>query len=129
MRDLIGTAPGSLSHRARWTLLGLRTALAALFIYVAARNLAGDAGIAANFERWGCPDWLRILAAVVQGVGGMLLLLPASAPFGASLLALTLLGAVGIHLLRDSPPHVLAPLILLAAVLTVMVLYRPPLLR
>jgi putative oxidoreductase len=129
MHDLIGTSPEGLPRVVGWALLLLRVALAAFFVFAAARNLAGDEQMATDFARWGYPAWFRASVAVLQVVGGVLLLLPASAPWGAAVLSVVLVGAVGTHLVHDPPASALAPLPFLAAAVTIFLVHRPPLLR
>lgn len=47
--------------------------------------------MAADFTRWGYPPWFAQLTAVLQLVGGVLLLWPASVVWGAALLTCVLL--------------------------------------
>ncbi len=53
------------------------------------------------FYNWGYPDWFRILIAVLEIVGGVLLLFPKTASIGAFTLACIMLGAVATHLRND----------------------------
>jgi hypothetical protein len=129
VRDLIGSAPEGLSRGAGWALLGLRVALAAFFVFAATRNLSGDPRMAEDFQRWGYADWFRILVAALQMLGGVLLLGSGTAFYGAIVLGVVLVGAVGTHLLHDPLPSALAPVPFLAATLVVLVAFRPPVLR
>ena len=129
MHDLIGVAPEGLSRGASWALLVLRLALALFFVLVASRNLMGDAHMVEDFQRWGYSGWFRVLVAVLQVLGAVLLVAPGTAFYGAGLLCVVLLGAVGTHLLHDPPASALAPVPFLAAALVVLLTFRPPALR
>lgn len=129
MRDLMGMAPEGLSRGAGLALLALRLGLAVFFAVAAARNLAGDERMAADFGRWGYADWFRVTVALAQALGAALLLVPATASCGAAVLVVVLVGAVGTHLAHDGPASLLAPLPFLVAALVVLVAYRPPILR
>lgn len=129
MRDLIGTAPEGISRGAGWALIGLRVALAAFFVFAATRNLSGNPRMVEDFQRWGYADWFRIVVAVLQVLGGVLLLNSGTAFYGAIVLGVVLVGAVGTHLLHDPPLSALAPVPFLAATLFVLVAFRPPFLR
>ena len=129
MRDLMGTTAAGLSRGGAWTLVGLRLALACFFVFVAARNLAGDAQMAADFQRWGYPTWFRPVVALMQAAGALLLVWSGTAPYGAALLTVVMVGAVSTHLLHDPPVSALVPLVFLATVVVVVVMYRPAALR
>lgn len=47
----------------------------------------------AAFERWGYPVWLRLAVGVIEVAGGIAILLPWTATYGASALALVMAGA------------------------------------
>ncbi len=116
----------------RWlsvTMTVLRFLVAAFFVFMAGKNLGGDTQIASDFARWGYPGWFRVLTAVFQILGALLLVLPATTFYGAGLLAGILVGAIWTHLRFDPPAAALSPAVFLAPVLAFLVTYRPPLLR
>ena len=122
MASVSGAGPSGLLSGA---LLVLRILLAAFFVMAAARNLLGDAQIAADFQRWHYPGWFRVLTALLQVVGAVALLPPSTAFLGAGLLTLVMLGAVGTHLWHDPPASALPALVFLALVATLLYFHRP----
>ena len=45
------------------------------------------------FERWGYPTWLRLLVGFIETAGGVMLVIPWLASYGATGLALVMIGA------------------------------------
>lgn len=80
--------------------------------------------MAADFTRWGYPPWFAQLTAVLQLVGGVLLLWPASVVWGAALLTCVLL-AVATHLKHDPPAAAMAALVFSVPVVTLLLVHRP----
>ena len=107
----------------------LRVAVAAFFVMMAVKNLAGDEAMAADFRRWGYPDAFRQAVAGLQIVGAVLLLIPPVAFLGAVLLAGVLVGAVVTHAVHDPPAALASPLVFLVLVASSTWTLRPPLLR
>ncbi|GJM22470.1 MAG: hypothetical protein DHS20C15_23850 [Planctomycetota bacterium] len=105
--------------------LVLRLLLAAFFLFMAGKNLTGDASMAADFERWGFPDGFRVFTALLQIVGALLLLASATTFPGSLLLLVVLLGAVGTHLVHDPPSSLLSPLLALLVLAPVLLAHRP----
>jgi len=122
---LLSTAPDG----ARGVVLALRVALAAFFLVMAARNLLGDARMAADFARWGYADGFRVLTAVLQATGALALLVPWTSFYGAALLCAVLVGAIATHLRHDPPASAVHPLAFLAATVVVAIATRPGALR
>lgn len=116
MHSLLNSSAPGLTR----TVLVLRVLLAAFFVFLALKNLLGDARMAADFSRWGYPDGFRIAVAVLQLAGAVGLFVPALVLPSAAMLAVLLVGAVATHL-RFDPPLAAAPalvcLLLLAPVL------------
>jgi uncharacterized membrane protein YphA (DoxX/SURF4 family) len=108
---------------ARITSWVLRLLSAAAFISAGGAKLAGVPMMVAIFEQIGAGQWFRILTGVVEIVGGIAILLPATAAFGAVLLAVTMVCAVFTHLalIGGSP---LPAIVLLAITSTVAWLHR-----
>ncbi len=124
LMDETRTAATTSPHQA---VLAVRFLLAAFFVFVACKNLAGDEAMAGDFARWGYADWFRKLTAWLQILGAIALVLPvAGAAFaGAVLLACILVGATVTHLRFDPPTAALSPLVFLALVSVLLVAYRP----
>jgi len=113
-----------LSHPSTLTFV-LRLLLAAFFLFMAGKNLAGDQTMAADFARWGYPDAFRVFTAVLQVVGALLLLIPVTAFAGSVLLFFVLLGAVATHLRHDPAATLASPVVALLVLLPVLLAHRP----
>ena len=107
----------------------LRLAVAAFFVLMAAKNLAGDEAMVADFRRWGYADGFRQAVAGLQIVGAVLLTIPSVAFLGGVLLVGVLCGAVFTHALHDPPAALTSPVVFLALVGLATWPLRPPLLR
>ncbi|MEW9586187.1 DoxX family protein [Paraburkholderia sp. DGU8] len=57
-------------------------------------NLIGPSVIRAEFKKWGYPNWLRLVVALVELIGALSLLLPATRFIGASILLVVILGVI-----------------------------------
>ena len=111
------------------TLLVLRVLLAAFFVYLAVKNLAGDARMAEDFRRWSYGDGFRVAVAIAQLVGAVALLVPPLAFAGALGLAVVLVGALVTHLRHDPPASALPALVCLLLLVPVLWAARPAPLR
>lgn len=111
------------------TLLVLRVLLAAFFVFLAVKNLAGDQRMAEDFRRWGLGDGFRTGVAVAQLAGAVALFVPPLAFAGALGLVVLLLGAVVTHLRHDPPAAAVPALACLLLLLPIVWAARPPLLR
>jgi putative oxidoreductase len=97
------TTTGSVSAAAtgRWGRIGLWTLqilAAAAFIMAGSFKLAGNPMMVGLFDQIGIGQWFRYVTGTVEIVGGLALLVPASAAFGGALLAITMVCAIGTHL-------------------------------
>jgi uncharacterized membrane protein YphA (DoxX/SURF4 family) len=79
-------------------LWGLQIGLATLFLFAGGSKLAGAPAMVALFEAIGVGQWFRFVTGLIEVVSAGALLAPALAPFGALLLASTMLGAIATHL-------------------------------
>jgi putative oxidoreductase len=129
MDALLYAPPPGAARAAAWAATSVRWLLAAAFLAMAARNLAGDERMATDFRRWGYPDSFRAFTAALQVVGASLLLVPATSFLGLAALGAVLLGAVGTHLMHDPAPSAIPAAAFLAVVAALGAYYRPPLLR
>lgn len=127
--DLLFRPEASLPRGATLALTALRWLLAAFFVFLAVKNLAGDATMARDFARWGFPDWFRGATAVAQVAGALLLLDVRGTFWGGALLAGVLVGATATHLRYDPPAAAISPLVVLAPTVVLGFVYRPPFLR
>jgi hypothetical protein len=110
-----------------WSLVSLllRIPLAAFFLWLAYKNLGGDAKVVADFHRWGYSPPFLMAVGVAQGIGGLSLLLPQTCFAGAMLLCGVLLGAIYTHVRFDPLVTALTPAAFLVAVAAVAALHRP----
>ena len=79
-------------------LWGLQVVVAGLFLLAGGSKLAGAAAMVALFDAIGVGQWFRYVTGFIEVTGAVALLVPALAPFGALLLALTMVGAITTHL-------------------------------
>jgi putative oxidoreductase len=79
-------------------LWGLQVGLATLFLFAGGSKLAGAPAMVALFEAIGLGQWFRYLTGLLEVASAIALLVPALAPFGALLLASTMVGAIVTHL-------------------------------
>jgi hypothetical protein len=111
------------------TVLVLRVLLAAFFVYLAVKNLAGDARMAEDFRRWNYGDGFRVAVAVAQLAGAVALFVPPLAFAGSLGLAVVLVGALVTHLRHDPPASAAPALLCLLLLLPVLWAARPAQLR
>lgn len=75
-------------------------------------------------ERWGLPGWLAVVVGIREVAGSLALLVPRIAAYGAALLAVVMVGAVGTHLANGETGAWYAPAALGAIAITVALLRR-----
>jgi len=93
-------------------------------IYVFARQgpskFSDTSGWARAFAVWHFPVWFRILIGICETAAAALLLTRRTAPIGAALIALVMLGGMGTHIYSGHPQQVTSevmPLVLALIVL------------
>ena len=99
--------------------------LPALFlVYIFAQQgpakFSNTSGWAKAFATWHYPVWFRILIGVIETAAAALLLTRRTAPIGAALIAIVMLGGMGTHIVRGHPQQVtseVVPLVLSLVVL------------
>lgn len=79
-----------------WILQGL---LAATFLVAGTTKLASPQMQVAFFEKIGFGQWFRYFTGGLEVIGGTLVLVPRTAGFAATLLGMTMIGAIDVHLL------------------------------
>lgn len=102
-------------HQPRWQLWTghVLAVLAAISIGGAgAAKLASTAELVGNFQRWGFPWWFVYLTGLLEVAGALLILPPKTRIYGATLLAATMVGAIGTHLSAGETSEIVAPLVL-----------------
>jgi putative oxidoreductase len=96
-----------------WILQGL---LAATFLVAGTTKLASPDMQIAFFEEIGLGQWFRYFTGGLEVMGAMLVLVPRTAGFGATLLGMTMVGAVDIHLLITGGSPVASIVLLVIAI-------------
>lgn len=96
-----------------WILQGL---LAAAFLAAGTTKLASAQMQVALFEKIGLGQWFRYFAGGLEVIGAILVLVPRTAGFAATLLGMIMVGAVDIHLLITGGSPVPAVVLLVIAV-------------
>jgi putative oxidoreductase len=94
-------------------LWGLQVGLAALLFFAGGSKLAGAPAMVALYEAIGVGQWFRYVTGFIEVGSAVALLVPSFVPFGALLLASTMVGAIATHLfLVGGSPAVPALLLL-----------------
>ena len=122
----------------KWTarellVWGLSIVLAIQFLAAGIPKVLGseNAWVQA-FAMWGYPEWFRVVVGIAEIACGILLLVPAAAPFAAIVLAIIMTGALFTRLASATAledPRVWTPAILLVLLLVVAWLRIAPLLH
>ena len=101
-------------QRGRAALIALwltQVALALMFLMAGGSKLAGVPAMVSLFDQVGVGQWFRYVTGIIELTGGIALLIPSAAVFGAMLLIPTMLGAAAANLFLGQSPA--APLVLL----------------
>lgn len=77
-------------------LLGI-VLLSFLFIFAGGTKILGSEMHIANFANWGLPVWFMYLTGAIELLSVILLIIPYTRFYGASLLLATMAGAIIIH--------------------------------
>ena len=56
-------------------------------------------------EQWGVPGWMVPITAVIEVVGGLLILVPKLAMYGGGLIIFVMVGAAGSHMMAAEWPN------------------------
>ena len=80
------------------TLWMVQVLAAAMFCIAGGTKLAGAGMHIALFEQIGLGQWFRYVTGGLEVLGAILLLVPKTAAIGATLLAVTMVGAIATHL-------------------------------
>jgi uncharacterized membrane protein len=94
----VGTTTGATGRWRRIVLWTLQILAAAAFLTAGSFKLAGNPMMVEVFDQIGIGQWFRYVTGMVEIIGGLAVLVPSVAAFGAALLAITMLCAVGTHL-------------------------------
>ena len=89
-----------------WTVVWLMTAmLVVVFTRAGLDKFSDTSGWARAFTHWGYPVWFRILIGVLEVGAAALLLWPRTAPLGALVIIVVMLGGMGTHIVKDAGRH------------------------
>jgi uncharacterized membrane protein YphA (DoxX/SURF4 family) len=101
----------------------LQIALCGMFLMAGTLKLAGSPEMIDTFAAIGLGQWFRYFTGAVEAAGAFLILVPATAPYAALALGITMVGAIVTHLVVIGG-SALAPIVLLTASLAVVWLRR-----
>ena len=82
-----------------------------------------------DFQRWGYPDWLRLVIGVAELISFALLLLPRVAGYGAALFSVVMLGAIFTHATHHEYARLPFNFLLLALSLVIVFARQPSALK
>lgn len=96
----------------------LQLLLGVVFVLTGVGKFQQWDGWMSRFESWGYAAWFLALIAVLEAVGGLLVLYPRTSSYGAILIGTIMLGAAYTHASTGvgSPLQVAVPLVFCAAV-------------
>jgi uncharacterized membrane protein YphA (DoxX/SURF4 family) len=77
-----------------------------------------------DFQRWGYPDWFRIVVGVAELASFALLLVPRLASYGAAIFGVVMIGAAYTHVVHNETTRLPFIFLLIALSLIVMVARR-----
>lgn len=98
--------------------------VAAFFLVGAIGNAFPSEGIAADYARWGYPDWFHYVTALLELAAALLLAYRPTRLAGAGVGSLVMLAAAATTLFHGEASHAIAPLVVLGLTVLVGVLER-----
>jgi uncharacterized membrane protein YphA (DoxX/SURF4 family) len=90
-----------------------------VFTQQGSAKFSDTSGWAKAFAVWHFPVWFRILIGCMEITGAILLVTRRTAPVGAALIAVVMLGAMGTHIYRGHPGQVTSEVLPLTLALVV----------
>jgi uncharacterized membrane protein YphA (DoxX/SURF4 family) len=93
--------------------------LATVYFFVGGMKLSGGQMMVDEFVRYGYPGWFMYVVGAMEVSGAILLLIPRTAMYGAMVLSVVMIGAIGTHLTHQEAPNAIGPLVLFALLLFV----------
>lgn len=78
-----------------------------------------------DFQRWGYPDWFRIVIGIAELLSFVLILVPRLAGYGASIFATVMLGAIFTHLTHGETGRLPFNFLILAFSIIIIFARRP----
>ena len=92
-------------------------------------KVSGNVFWVRDFQRWGYPDWFRLVVGIAELTSSALLLVPRLASYGASLFAVVMLGAIFTHYTNNETSRLPFNLLLLTLSLVIVFARRPAFVR
>lgn len=116
-----GTMATRPQDRPRWKVISawvLQVLAGVAFLASGTMKLVGQEMQVETFEELGFGQWFRYLTGVLEVLGGLLVLVPRTAFWGALLLACVMIGAIFAHLvlIGGSPVPAIVLLLITAAI-------------
>jgi putative oxidoreductase len=113
-----------------WTIVWLMTAmLVVVFTRAGIDKFSDTSGWARAFAHWGYPVWFRLLIGVLEVAAAALLLWPRTAPLGALVVIVVMLGAMGTHIVKDGGRHLTSEVMPLVFASTILFARRDAMMR
>jgi putative oxidoreductase len=94
--------------------------LVLIFVPQGWSKFSDTSGWAAAFRHWGYPIWFRIAIGVIEVVAAALLLWRRTAPVGAALIVIVMLGGMATHLAFDNGRHMTSEVVPLTLAVSVL---------
>ena len=92
-----------------------------VFAQQGSAKFSNTSGWARAFAFWHFPVWFRILIGCIEVIAAILLLTRRTAPLGAALIAVVMLGGMATHIYWKHPSQVTSEILPLALALLVMI--------
>jgi len=93
--------------------------LALLFFVTGGTKLIASPSHVANFAKWGYPLWFMYVTGGLEVAAALLLILPITRYYGATLIVFTMIGAIFTHMRAGEWFFVGTPILLLIAALMI----------
>jgi uncharacterized membrane protein YphA (DoxX/SURF4 family) len=113
-----------MSKSRSWFIPALAVLLGVAMIGGGAMKLGGQSAQVAAFGAMGLPAWFRVLVGTFEGLGGLLVIAPATTPAGSLILSTILVGALWAHAAQGEWAHAIPVVVLLTLFLTIFRLNR-----
>ena len=109
---------------AKTTAIWLVSIVSALMMILAGSGKITGGVWTEIFDGWGYPGWFRVLVGVAQVGGGLLLFIPRVAAYGAAILLIVMLGALGTEIILTPQFGPRNPIILVGVFALLLVVRR-----
>lgn len=84
-------------------------------------KFSDTSGWAVAFRHWGYPDWFRVTIGVIEVTASACLLWGRTAPWGAMMIVVVMLGGMGTHVAYDHGRHITSEVVPLTLALIVLI--------